>query len=381
MKLTGVTVLDFSQFMAGPMVSAMMVDHGARVIKVEPPGGDPTRKGPKSDPAQEASDSFQTLNRGKRSILLDLKRPAHRDAALRLMRQADVMLESFRPGVADRLGIGYAVASAANPNIVYTSLSAFGQSGDLRDVGAHDTVVQAMAGASSIDMEDRPVNPAISVAGVAAAQFALAGILMGLLAARRGEGGDHLDLAMFDAALAVRGGTTAAALAWNGDPGAFRPGTGLALAETYRTSDDRWLSLGAREPRSAEALLTVLGVAEFLPLAFGPGGAAQAPLRAALAAAFARESLAHWQARLDPTATGAGPVLSYAEALVHPHTASRDMILTDAAGARHLATPIRFTRDPGRPDLSVPSLGQDTEAVLREAGYGDADLTAFSGDE
>ncbi|MGC1305514.1 MAG: CaiB/BaiF CoA-transferase family protein [Caulobacteraceae bacterium] len=364
MKLAGVTVLDFSQFMAGPMVTAMMADHGARVIKIEPPGGDPTRHGPRSRPGQTAGDSFQVLNRGKLSVALDLKAPGDREAVLDLMGRADVVVESFRPGVAHRLGVGYAAARERNPDLVYCSLSAFGQNGPLSELAAHDTVVQGLAGAFSYDAEGRPVNPAVSLAGVAAAQFALSAILMALLAARSGQGGDHIDISMHDAALAVRGGMTMAALAAHGSPQDFRPEVGLALAETYRTLDGRWLCLGAREPRSIKALLEQLGLGELTAMALGPPGDAQTPLRTALAAAFASDTLENWTVRLASLAGMFGPVLTYAEALAHPHVSERKMVLADAVGAPHLNTPIRFACEPSTPDLRIAGLGEDTVAAL-----------------
>jgi crotonobetainyl-CoA:carnitine CoA-transferase CaiB-like acyl-CoA transferase len=139
---------------------------------------------------------------------------------------------------------------------------------------------------------------------------------------------------------------------------------GLALAETYRTLDGRWLCLGAREPRSIKALLEQLGLGELAAMALGPPGGAQGPLRTALAAAFASDTLENWTARLASLAGMFGPVLTYAEALVHPHVSERRMVLTDAAGAPHLNTPIRFTREPSTPDLRIAGLGEDTVAAL-----------------
>ncbi|WP_158916580.1 CaiB/BaiF CoA-transferase family protein [Caulobacter sp. S45] len=363
MKLSGVTVVDFSQFMAGPMTTAMLADHGARVIKIEPPGGDPTRHGPRSRPGQATGDSFQVLNRGKLSVVLDLKAPADQEAALDLIAEADVVVESFRPGVAERLGVGYAAARARNPDLVYCSLSAFGQTGALKDLAAHDTVVQGLAGAFAYDAEGRPTPPSVSLAGVAAALFAMSAILMGLLSARAGNGGEHIDISMHDAALAVRGGMTAAALAAREDPRAFRPEIGLALTETYRTLDGGWLCLGAREPRTIVALLKLLGMAELVEIADKPPGRDQAALRAALTATIASDTLDNWMEHLAPLAGAVGPVLTYAEALAHPHTESRGIILTDEDGAPHLNTPIRFAREPSTPNLRVATLGQDGDAV------------------
>jgi crotonobetainyl-CoA:carnitine CoA-transferase CaiB-like acyl-CoA transferase len=375
MKLDGITVLDFTQFMAGPMVSSMMADHGARVIKVESPEGDPTRRGPRSRPGQDMGDSFRVLNRGKQSVVLDLKQPAHREAAQRLIRGADVVVEAFRPGVADRLGIGYADACALRPDIVYASLSAFGQSGLLKDVAAHDTMVQALAGTFAFDAEGRPVEPTVSLAAVAAAQFALSAILMALLAARSGRGGDHIDISMHDAALAIRGGMTAAALAAREQPQHFASPSASALAESYRTADGHWLRIDARDPRAARGLLEALQHPGLLALAPGSPDAAQQPLRRALADIFESDTLAGWLHRLGAEA-GIVPVLNYAEALAHPHTTSRNIVGADADGAPHLGSPMRFAHDTARPGFEAPALGQHTRQVLMAAGYSEAELAA-----
>jgi crotonobetainyl-CoA:carnitine CoA-transferase CaiB-like acyl-CoA transferase len=357
MKLTGITVLDFTQFMAGPMVSAIMADHGANVIKVEPVQGDPTRQGPRSLAGQSAGDTFRVLNRGKHSLVLDLKDPAHLETARALIRDADVLLESFRPGVAERLGIGYNDANALNPNIVYCSISAFGQNGLLKDVAAHDTMVQALAGAFAFDADGRPVEPPVSLAGVAAAQFALSATLMALLAARSGQGGDHIDMSMHDAALAVRGGLTAAALAMLETPKHFAGPAAHALNASYRTGDGRWLRVDARDRRAATSLLDALARPDLLPGALSADPQVQAGLSETLAAIFANASLDAWMLRLG-LAGGVAPVLNYAEALAHPHTISRGLIGTDTDGGKHLHSPIRFLLDPSQPDFTTPGLGQ-----------------------
>jgi len=360
MKLTGITVLDFTQFMTGPMVSSIMADHGANVIKVEPPQGDPTRQGPRSLSDQKVGDTFRVLNRGKHSLVLDLKDPADLDAARVLIGDADVVLESFRPGVAERLGIGYDDARALNRDIVYCSISAFGQNGLLKDVAAHDTTVQALAGALAFDADGRPIEPAVSLAGVAAAQFALSAILMALLAVRSGHRGDHIDISMHDAALAVRGGLTAAALTMLETPSHFAGPTAHALNASYRTAEGRWLRVDARDRRAATLLLEALSRPDLLPGALEIDPQTQAALAATLTAIFAEASLDDWMQRLG-LVHGIAPVLNYAEALAHPHTASRRLIGTDTDGGKHLHSPIRFLLDPSRPDFSTPELGQHTD--------------------
>ena len=203
MKLEGVRVLDLSLFLPGPHLSQVMADHGAEVIKVEPPGeGDPGRHIGLGE--RGCSVFFRNLNRGKRSVTLNLKAPAAREALMRIAESADVFIEAFRPGVAARLGFDYEAVRERNPRIIYCSISAFGQSGPYRDMPAHDLACEAMAGILSVNLgnDGEPAMPAVPVADFAAASMALAGILMALYRRERTGEGDRLDISMHDAALA-----------------------------------------------------------------------------------------------------------------------------------------------------------------------------------
>lgn len=368
MKLSGIRVLDLSRFMAGPLVSSIMSDHGADVVKIEPPEGDPTRNGRRTRQRQTAGDSFCVLNRGKRSIVLDLKQPADLERARELIRHADVLIESFSPGVAARLGIDAPTAHALNPRLVYCSISAFGQSGPLRDAAGHDPAVQALAGILSRDRSGAPVIPAVSTASWGSALAALAGVLMALFAARATGRGDHLDLSMHDVALSARPGAVFDAL--EHDVASLEAPRGHAILEPYATADSQWLCIGAGEPRFARALLDGLGRPDLLETALGRAGDAQDPLRCFLADTFRQQTLAAWLEWMAAHAISCAPVLDYAQALKHPHALARDMLIADAQGATHLNTPIRFAHEPGQPKLHVPELGEHTEAVLAEFDAG-----------
>lgn len=364
MKLSGIRVLDFSRFMAGPLVSSIMADHGADVVKIEPPEGDPTRHGRRTRERQPAGDSFCVLNRGKRSVVLDLKQPADLARAHALIHDADVLVESFSPGVTTRLGIDAATAFALNPRLVYCSISAFGQSGPLRDAAGHDPAVQALAGVLSRERGGAPVIPAVSVASWGAALTALAGVTMALLAARTTGRGDHLDLSMHDVALSARPGAIFDAL--EHEVAALEAPRGHALLEPYETADAQWLCIGAGEPRFARALLEALGRPDLVAVVLGAPGPAQDPLRVFLRGAFRQKTLDAWLGWMASRAISCAPVLDYAQALKHPHVAARGMLIEEGGGARHLNTPIRFAHEPGRPDLRVPELGEHTEAVLAQ---------------
>src|ERR687892_937022 len=181
MKLEGIRVIDLSLFLPGPYLTLSLADHGAEVIKIEPPGeGDPTRHLGASDGPSTVY--FRNLNRGKKSVVLDLKNPQEREALLRLCESADVFVESFRPGVVDRLGIGYEQVRARNPRIVYCSISAFGQQGPYRDRPAHDLAVESLSGVISLNLgaDGKPTIPALPLADLLSALNGLAGILMAL---------------------------------------------------------------------------------------------------------------------------------------------------------------------------------------------------------
>ena len=203
MKLDGIRVLDLTQFLPGPHLTMTMADHGADVIKVEAPGGgDPGRDIGLQQDGETVF--FRNTNRGKRSICLDLKSEEGRETLWDLIDWADVLVESFRPGVADRLGFGADVVRARNPRIVYCSISAFGQNGPYRDVPAHDLAIEALSGVVSVNLgtDDQPAMPGIPAADMAASLMGLSAILMALLRRTTTGRGDRIDLAMHDALVA-----------------------------------------------------------------------------------------------------------------------------------------------------------------------------------
>ncbi len=367
MKLRGIRVLDFGQFLAGPLVSRIMADHGADVIKIESPEGDPTRRNNRQ-PGQVAGDFFAALNRGKRSVVLDLKDPASRPAVEKLIRDADVLVESFSPGVTKRLGIDADTARRINPRLVYASVTAFGQTGPLSSLPAHDPLVQAMAGIFPRTADGTPIQSGVSVAGIAAAWSALAGVLMAVLHARDTGEGDHLDLSMHDVAITLRPQAASSALRARAQPEGWQHSVGVAMLELYETSDGGWLSFGGREARFAIALFDALGRPDLVTIATGPAGAAQDPVRQFLRETFRTRTQADWLERL-PRALSVAAVLNHAQALAHPHVAARGMLIEPADGGdAYIGTPLRFAAQPGRPGTSIPALGADTEDVLADAG-------------
>jgi crotonobetainyl-CoA:carnitine CoA-transferase CaiB-like acyl-CoA transferase len=366
MKLEGLKVLDLSLFLPGPHLTMMMADHGATVIKVEPPGGEPVREvGLKQ---AGFSTWFRNTHRGKRCIALDLKRPEHLDALLALADEADVFVEAFRPGVAKRLGIDYGTIAARNPRLVYCAISAFGQSGPKAGRPAHDLAMQADSGVVSLNLapDGTPAQPHMPVADMAGSLMALAGILMALYRRERTGRGDYIDLSMQDALMAWLPNVVGPPFAEGRDPVVpqERSWGGNAMYRLYRCADGRWLAIGGAEHKFADALFGALGRPDLGALCHQPPGPGQDPAKAFLARTFATQPLAHWRAFLAPLDVCWAPVKTLTEALTDPHTQARGMVFTDEAGGTHLGIPIRFRDEPGRIDPRLESIGESTESIL-----------------
>ena len=352
-KLQGIRVVDLSQLLPGPMLTGMMADQGATVIKVEPPAGDPARtQGP-----FEAGHGiwFRNLNRGKTSLTLDLKSPAGKAALWGLIAEADVLVEGFRPGVIARLGFDYATVAARHPGIVYCAISAFGQSGPLADHPAHDLGIQAESGQLSLNdsLGGTPVVPGVASADMAAGLTGLAAVLMALIGRNRTGRGDYIDISMLGAL--IPWSTHVAGLAIAGGPAPRsteqRSLGGAAFYNVYTCADGRHVVLCGRELKFARTLLTDLGRLDLLPLAEAEAGAPQAPLRAFLAETFAAQSQAHWTAWFHGRDVGFAPVRDLADGL-----ARSGLIVTDAEGAHHFAPAIRFAAEPPWQAPPVPDL-------------------------
>ncbi len=356
MKLEGIRVVDLSLFLPGPYLTLLLADHGAEVIKVEPPGeGDPTRHlGPK-DGGETVY--FRNLNRGKKSVVVDLKNPADREALLRLCDSADVFVESFRPGVVERLGVGYEALRARNPRLVYCSISAFGQTGPMRERPAHDLAVEALSGILSIGLgqDGKPAIPALPLADLLASLHGLAGVLMALLRREKTGKGDFIDIAMHDSMLAGTPNVLGPTFAENRQPVPTheRSTGGSAFYRLYRSSDGRWLALGGQEMKFVRSLLGALGRLDLAPLCEKPGPH-QRPVMEFLEEFFSANSLQKNLEFLAPLDVCYAPVNTLPEAL----EAAADKLLKDELGRRHLAPPIRFRDEPARPELREPRLGE-----------------------
>lgn len=367
MKLRGLTVIDLSWFLPGPLLTMALADHGAEVVKIEPLGeGDPGRHiGPMDG---DESVFFRNLNRGKKSLAVNLKDPADLEAVLSLCDGADVIVESFRPGVADRLGIGYAAVAERNPGIVYCSISAFGETGAYAGRPAHDLALEGLAGVLSLTLGDdgRPAVPGIPIADLLSGMQGLAAVLMALLRRTQTGKGDRIDIAMHDALLAGCANVIGPALLDGRQPDVKRERTtgGAAFYRIYDTADGRQLVLAGQEPKFIRALLAHLGRPDLVePCLSGPG-AHQQPVMDFLAATFATRSLADWMNELARLDVCFGPVNTLPEAIEDPNVLQRGMVLTDERGARHLGPVIRFRNEPAQPVLRAPRLGEHNDELL-----------------
>ena len=374
MKLTGLRVVDLSQFMPGPLLAAHLADHGATVVKVEPPSGDANRAAPGTGSA-----FFAALNRGKQSIALDLKHPGGLAVARKLIDEADVVIESSRPGVAARLGIDYDTVVQTNPRVVYCAITAFGQTGPLSHLPAHDPVVQSLAGTLVRDSHGAPIATGPSLAALAGSLTALSGVLMALLRARETGRGDYLDISLFDAALTAMPHLSGRLLDASDarSQQAIEGDTGLALLDTYQTADSKWLCLGGRELHFATNLLTPLGRPDLIADAAGPAGSGQERVRAFLTQTFLTRTLDAWLEWFDGRDISVAPVLSFAEALDHPQARARGMVQAGPDGRRQVASAIRFRMESATPPLPVPRLGEHATLVLSNAGYSEAQIAAL----
>ena len=378
--LDGLRVLDLSRLLPGGFCSLLLADFGADVIKVEDTGmGDYIRWAP---PLYEgvdrtaASALFLSLNRGKRSICVDLKTDEGREVLLRLARDADVLLESFRPGVMDRLGVGYETLREVNPGLVYCAITGYGQDGPLRDRAGHDMNYLGRIGLLGLtgEADGPPVQSAAQIADIGGGALTAAfGILAALRERDRSGQGQLVDSSMADGALSWLAMVAARAFAEDRPPrrGGLELAGSLVCYRPYRCSDG-WVTLGALEPKFWQAFCRGVGREDLIEQQFErPGSAAHAEVEAV----FAGRTRAEWEAFGAEHDCCLEPVLELDEALDSELVRARGMVAELAQpGAerpvRLLGVPVKLSRTPGDPARAPgPVLGADTEAVLAEAGY------------
>ena len=311
-KLSGIKVVDLSLFLPGPMLTMMMADQGADVWKVEPASGDPARDQAPFEGGQSVW--FRSLNRGKKSVVLDLKSERGKNRLWEMIAQADVFVEGFRPGVMARLGFDYTAVSARNPRIIYCSISAFGQSGDLAHHPAHDMAVQAMTGFLSVNdgPDGVPVVPGAASADMAAGLTGLSAVLMALIGRHTSGKGDYIDCAMFDSLLPWCAHIAGSAIAGGASPksASQRSLGGAAFYQVYATEDGKHVVLGGRELKFVENLMNALDRPDLIPLGNAPAGE-QGALIAFLQETFTTKSRDEWVKWFADKDVAFSPVLDF----------------------------------------------------------------------
>ena len=371
-------ILDLTRLLPGAYCTLLLADLGADVVKVERPGsGDPLREAPPLVDGMGAA--HLALDRGKRSITLDLKSPEGPEVLLRLVERAHALVESFRPGVLDRLGVGYGSLSRRNRRLVYCALTGYGQDGPYRDRPGHDVDYVALAGllAATGPSEGPPVIPAAQTADLAGGMGGAVGTLACLLEAERTGRGRLVDLAMLDAAASwaalpwswyLATGTSPSRGRW------FLTGA-LACYRVYEAGDGGYLAVGALEAKFWRALCDALDVPELAATHLDPDR--QEEMAARLAEIFLSRSRDEWVAALAGLEACVAPVNDVAEALVDPQLLHREMV--GEAGGRPVGPgPLVKLSDqlPG-PLNPAPALGEHTAAVLAEAGFTEQEVAGL----
>lgn len=367
--LDGIRVLDLSRLYPGPTCSMILADFGADVLCVE-------------DRRFAGEPAMPTVMRNKRHMTLNLKSEEGRAIFGRLARDADVVLEGFRPGVTERLGVDYETLRGPNPRLVYASVTGYGQTGPLRDLVGHDVNYLAFGGllaATGAAPDGPPVIPGTQVADVAAGGMnAAIGILLALVARERTGAGQHVDVSMLDGILGMMG--YAASFLWGLGEVLTRGDSMLTgrypWYRVYRCADGRWLSVGAVERRFWRALCEAFGRPDF---AEHQHDAARAPeMHAFFEARFAEKSRDDWFTALRGLDLCIAPVLDPGEALASDHARARGLVAAvpraDGGSEPVLGVPIKLSATPGRVVSPPPAFGAHTDAVLASLGYDSAGI-------
>src|SRR6202049_304314 len=383
--LKDVKVIDLSHIMAGPACSMLLADMGAEVIKVErlPDGDDSRRMVPSTIADQSAA--FLIMNRNKRGIALDLRTEGGRNVLSRLLKNAGVLIENFRRGTMERMGLGYDAMHALNPKLIYCSISGFGRTGPYADRGGFDLVAQGMSGLMSITGERPgcpPMKAGAPVTDITAGILACVGVLAALHARASSGQGQMVDTSLFEAGITHTYWHSAICFATGQAPGPM--GTAHPLNAPYQAfpASDGWITVGAANQENWLRLLEALGAPE---LGDDPRFANNAErmrnlsaLTAALTPLFQRRTLADWLKRLEESGVPAGPVLDVAQMHADPQALAREMIVETthptAGQVKAIGLPIKFSDTPGGVRRAAPVLGQHTREVLREHGFSDTEI-------
>ena len=388
--LAGMKVLEMAQIMAGPTCGMMLADMGADVVKVEKlPGGDDSRSY-REPLVNGVSAPFMILNRNKRGIALNLKAPQGREILTSMVKQSDVLIENYRKGTLEKLGVGYEVLSRANPGLIYCAISGYGRSGPYADKGGFDLIAQGFAGLMSVTGEPGgpPVKTGNSVADMNAGILAVAGITAAYVHKLKTGQGQIVETSLMEAALQQTYWHAATYFATGESPGPT--GSAHLLSAPYQAfpARDGYVNIGGANQANWERVATVLGHPEWRDdPRFLTNTARMQNLPAlteAMSAILKQRDKADWIAAFDAAGVPAGPVHTVGEALTHPQTLARNMVVDlvhpQAGATRAIGCPIQFSATPTQVTRPAPLLGEHSRELLREYGYDDQQIDGFAAD-
>ncbi|WP_454254830.1 CaiB/BaiF CoA transferase family protein [Pseudomonas sp. Marseille-Q8238] len=379
--LSSLKVLDFSTLLPGPFASLLLADMGAEVLRVESPTrADLVRVLPPFEGGCSTSHAY--LNRNKRSLALDLKQPGALAVVHRLVEEYDILLEQFRPGVMDKLGLGYDVLKAINPRLIYVSITGYGQTGPYRDRAGHDLNYLALSGLASYTgrRESGPLPLGMQVADIAGGSLhGVIGLLAAVVQRQQTGQGQHVDISMTDCAFSLHAMSGAGFLAGGVEPEMEGQAlNGGSFYDYYRTRDGRWLSVGSLEPQFMQQFCAQLGRPELAARGLSPKAEDQRALKREIEIEIEKRDFAEWQQRFAAVDACVEPVLGLAEAVEHPQLQARGLVTEvpreGGAAQRQIACPIRFSGGLDAPRHIGVAVGAHSAEVLREIGYNDEQI-------
>jgi crotonobetainyl-CoA:carnitine CoA-transferase CaiB-like acyl-CoA transferase len=384
--LHGVRIVDVTQVMAGPFCAMQLCDMGAEVIKVEPPFGDSTRR--MAGASGTDSPSFNAVNRGKRGIVLDLKTAAGGEAFRRLTARADILIENYRPGVMQSLGLDYETLAAHHPRLIYASISGYGGTGPDRSKGGFDLVAQGVSGIMSVTGEPGgpPMKAGLPLTDLGAGLFTLSAILAALHYRDRTGRGQHIDTSLLEAGVALSIWEATQYFAEGNIPQAM--GSAHRMSAPYQAirCADGYITLAAANDRLFVRLCSLLGRPEWATEDDFSDDTHRVRNRDALArlieSVTSTQPRAHWLALFDANDLPSGPINNYEQVFADPQVQARGMVVETEhptlGRIRTLGSPIKMSATPpvvGRP---APLLGEHTREVLEELGYDAAAIAAMT---
>lgn len=367
-------VLDLTSHLSGPYCAMMLADHGAEVIKIEPPKGDSARAMPPFVNGESAP--FMTWNRNKRSVVMNLKQPADKEAFLGLVDRADVVIENYRPGVLARLGLGWDVLHARNPRLILASISGFGQTGPYSSRGGFDLITQAMSGLMSTNgpADGPPHRLPIAISDVTAGMFLAFGVLAAVEARHRTGEGQHVETSLFEAATSLAVYESAHYFATGTRPERIgQAHRGSSPYQCFQTADG-YITLGASQQKFFVDLCALAGLPDLVNdprfrtnadrVAHNDG------LVAILQEKIAQKPSAHWLTELEKLGIPAGPVQYYDEVYTDPQILARDMVVEthhpETGPFKTMGVPVKLSATPGSIRRPAPRLGEHTQEILQQ---------------